>query len=826
MKNGVIENLTSKVKDSFKLCDLNDNIGESSSQDTLPYEEIYENGICHVKDKFYCKTVEFFDINYKLAPEEKQRNIFDGYCRFLNYFDEKISVQLSFINAKTDKKEVEDVIRIPTSNDDLAELKEEFSEMLKSQYSKGNSGIARKKYITFGIVCENLKDATVLLTNIETAVIANFKIMGVRTNPLSGMELLRVMYKIMHVGSKKEFSYEPKIKENKAFDGSERDAIAPSILDFTNKNSFRIGSRYASVSKLKLCCSDFDDSNLIEALSLDESMVITIYIHPVDMTKALKTVRVKLTGENSKKVDENKKALHGGYDMGILPPDLENNIDGCKNYYEGLAKGGEKLFYVSMGICTYGKSAKSVNISKEKVVKMFKNDEAFPLSSRQIDGFKSILPLCYDKLGKERTLLTTHIALMIPFTSQELFMKGESIYYGLNCLSNNMIMCDRKKLNNPNGLILGKPGAGKSFSTKREILNSILISDDDVIICDPEGEYHSLVQGIGGQVINISNKSMDHINPMDINLDVIYHPEIYDNPDNDEYEDEGTLIKDKFEFLCSFTEMVCCTTNEKGKTELTGEEISAVDIATKNVYEAFFANNPREENMPILEDFYNELSRIAYMEGRDARMEGIPENIQLASAAIVGKMRAYIKGSNDVFNHRTNINLNNRVICFNIRNLGSNLRKIGMFIIQNMVWTRVSANRTKKKYTRYYVDEFHLLLGQTQTAQYSVEIWKRFRKWGGIPTGITQNVKDLLVSKQVENIFSNSDFILMLSQAKDDREILAKRLSISEDQESYITDVGQGQGLIFFGGVIVPFIDKYPSNTISYKLMTTKITET
>ena len=557
-------------------------------------------------------------------------------------------------------------------------------------------------------------------------------------------------------------------------------------------------------------------------------MVLTINIHPVNMTKAMKLVRNKLMSENSKKVDENKKALNSGYDMGILPPGLQKNIDGCQDYYDGLTKDGEKLFYVSVGLATYGKTVRDLDMATDKVAKIFEtqNHEVHTLTDRQIEGFKSILPLCHDNLGKSRTLLTTHIALLIPFTSQELFMKGESIYYGLNTLSNNMIMCDRKQLNTPNGLILGKPGSGKSFTTKREILNSMLISSDDVIICDPEGEYHPLVHGLGGQVINISNKSNDHINPMDINLEVVFHPEIYDNPENDETEDVQSLIKDKFEFLCSFCEMVCCSMSDKGKTELSGEDVSAIDAATKNVYENFLNDNPTYETMPTLEDFYNELSRIAYMEAKDARMEGIPENVQFAAAAIVGKMRTYINGSNDVFNHRTNINLNNRVVCFNIKNLGSNLRKIGMFIIQNMVWTRVSANRTAKKFTRYYVDEFHLLLGQAQTAQYSVEIWKRFRKWGGIPTGITQNVKDLLISKQVENIFSNSDFILMLNQSTDDRKILAQRLQISDDQQECIRDVGQGQGLIYFGGVIVPFTDKYPKNTKSYKMLTTKLTET
>ena len=639
------------------------------------------------------------------------------------------------------------------------------------------------------------------------------------------------MYKIMHVGSKKEFRCQPLFLEKESglrkFTEHCFDAILPKWFDFTMRDCFKMEKEYCRISEIRLSSPDFDDATLIDALSIDESMVINLNIHPMNMTKAIRLVRNKLLNENSKKVDENRKALDGGYDMGILPPGLLKNIEGCQNYYDGLTKDSEKLFYVSANMATFGKDKKALDMATEKIAKIFetKNHEVYPLEDYQEEGFQNILPLALESYGKCRTLLTTHIALLMPFTSQELFMKGESIYYGLNTLSNNMIMCDKKQLNTPNALILGKPGSGKSFSTKREILNAVMISEDDVIVCDPEGEYHSLVRGLGGQVIHISNKSNDYINPMDINLEVIFHPEIYNSPDNEEYEDAGTLVKDKFEFLCSFCEMICCNTSDKGKTELSGEDISVIDAATHNVYERFLEGNPSYETMPILEDFYNELSRIAYLGAKEAKLEGIPENVQLAAAGILGKMRTYIHGSNDVFNHRTNINLNNRIICFNVKNLGSNLRKIGMFIIQNMVWTRVSKNRMLKKSTRYYVDEFHLLLGQTQTAQYSVEIWKRFRKWGGMPTGITQNISDLLASKQIENIFSNSDFILMLNQAKEDRMKLAQKLGISKDQQEYIRDVGPGQGLIYYGGIIVPFTDKYPKNTKSYQLMTTRLVE-
>lgn len=801
-----------------------------SIQSLLPYERTYEDGTMKVGENYYTKTVEFFDINYSLAPVELQKKIFNGYCHFLNHFDERMHVQITFVNSKADKNDILDVISVPNRDDNLKELRDEYAAMLRSQYAKGNNGISRRKYITIGTHMEAEEDAIKILDDAVKAIKANLSNFGVVSKTLNGREYLKVMYTILNPGINKEFSLNSRLigDEGRKYYENDKDDVAPKILEFYGNNTFRMGNRYCMQSSINLKASDFLDNMLIDCLKKDEAMVVALSIKPINMSKSTKYVREKMVSENAKKIDKNKQALNDGFDIGILPPGLQANIDGCQEYYDGLTKESEKLFYVSMGYLSYGKDLNELKTSNQSIAKDFisLNNDVYSFKERQIDGLKSVLPVCHDEIGKARTLLTTHLGMLIPFTSQELFMKGESSYYGLNPLSNNMIMCDKKQLASPNTLILGKTGSGKSFSTKREILNAMLISDDDVIICDPEAEYLALVKnGLNGQIITISSKSRDHINPMEVNLDVYFHPEIYDDPNNNEREDVETLIKDKFEFMCSFCEMICCSSSDRGKQELTGEEISAIDAATKNVYEKFFENGPSLETMPILEDFFNELSRIAYMEEKEARFEGIPENVQIAAACIVGKMRTYIKGSNDIFNHRTNIDLDNRVVCFNIKNLGINLRKIGMFIIQNMVWTRVSKNRIKKKYTRFYIDEFHLLLAQPQTAQYSVEIWKRFRKYGGIPVAISQDVTDLLISTQVENIFSNTDFIIMLNQAEGDRKILCQKLGISKDQENYITNANQGEGLLYYGGIIIPFVDKYPTNTKSYKLMSTKLGE-
>ena len=406
-------------------------------------------------------------------------------------------------------------------------------------------------------------------------------------------------------------------------------------------------------------------------------------------------------------------------------------------------------------------------------------------TQREEAGLMSSVPIGENLIPIQRGLTTSSTAIFIPFITQELFQRGASLYYGLNALSNNMILCDRKQLKNPNGLILGTPGSGKSFAAKREMTNAFLITDDDIIICDPEAEYYPLVQRLQGQVIRLSPTSPHYVNPMDINLN---------------YSEDDNPLALKSDFILSLCELIV-----GGKEGLQPVDKTVIDRAVRNVYRPFLAA-PDPEKMPIMGDLYDELLK-----------QPEPEAARIAAA-----LELYVSGSLNVFNHRTNVELNNRLVCFDIKQLGKQLKKLGMLIVQDQVWNRVTVNRAAKKSTRYFMDEFHLLLKDEQTAAYSVEIWKRFRKWGGIPTAITQNVKDLLASREVENIFENSDFVLMLNQAAGDRAILAKQLNISPQQMSYVTHSEAGEGLLFYGNVILPFVDRFPKDTELYRVMTTK----
>ena len=517
-----------------------------------------------------------------------------------------------------------------------------------------------------------------------------------------------------------------------------------------------------------------------------------MHITSVDQNKAIRTVKHTITELDRSKIEEQKKAVRAGYDMDIIPSDLATYGKDAKALLQELQNQNERMFLLTFLIMNTGRTKQELenNVFQAVSIAQKHNCNLRRLDFQQEQGLMSSLPLAQNLIEIKRGLTTSSTAIFMPFTTQELFQAGkESLYYGLNALSNNLIMVDRKALKNPNGLILGTPGSGKSFAAKREIANAYLVTDDDIIICDPEAEYTALVQRLDGQVIRISPTSTQYINPMEIN-------EFYSEDDHPE-----SL---KADFILSLCELIV-----GGKEGLLPVEKTVIDRCVHRIYQRYF-NDPRPENMPILEDLYHEL---LLQEEKEAK--------HVATA-----LEIYVKGSLNLFNHRTNVDIENRLVCYDIRELGKQMKKIGMLVIQDQVWGRVTANRGAGKSTRYYMDEFHLLLREEQTAAYSVEIWKRFRKWGGIPTGITQNVKDLLSSREVENIFENSDFILMMNQAAGDRGILAKQLNISPHQLSYVTHSGEGEGLLFYGNVILPFIDRFPTDLELYQIMTTKWSET
>ena len=759
-----------------------------SAQKSIPYKEMGRDGICRVQDRLYSKTIRFYDINYQLAQNDDKSAIFENWCDFLNYFDSTIHFQLSFVNHKSNLLEFENVIRIEPQGDAYDDVRMEYARMLKDQLAKGNNGLMRTKYITFAIEADNILEARPKLERIEADILNNFKVLGVRAYPLNGVERLQILYETFNPEQDAPFTFQ---YEQLLTTGlSTKDFVAPTSFVFKHGRHFQMGETLGAASYLQILAPELTDKMLAEFLDMDKNLVVNLHVQSIDQMRAIKLVKGKVTDINRMKIEEQKKAVRSGYDMDIIPSDLMTYGNEAKRLLEDLQSRNERMFLVTVLFLNTAKTRQELDnaVFQTSGIAQKYNCVLRRLDYQQEQGLMSSIPLGLNLVPIKRALTTTSTAIFVPFTTQELFMEGESLYYGLNALSNNMIMVDRKKLKNPNGLILGTPGSGKSFSAKREISNVFFVTKDDVIICDPEGEYYPLVHALGGQVIHISPTSHDYINPMDINLD---------------YSDDDNPLGFKSDFILSLCELIMGSRNG-----IEPEEKSVIDRCLPIVYRKYF-EDPVPENMPTLGDLYKTLR----------------EQTEIQAQRIATALEIYVNGSLRVFNHRTNVELDNRIVCFDIKDLGKQLKKLGMLIVQDQVWNRVTLNRFTHKSTRYYVDEFHLLLKEEQTAAYSVEIWKRFRKWGGIPTGITQNIKDLLASREIENIFENSDFIYMLNQASGDRQILAKQLNISPYQLSYVTNSGEGEGLLFYGNIIIPFKDRFNKNLKLYSLMTTKPVE-
>ena len=529
---------------------------------------------------------------------------------------------------------------------------------------------------------------------------------------------------------------------------------------------------------------------LTDFMEADGNIMVTMHIRGINQNEAIKMVKRKITDLDAMKIQEQKRAVRSGYDMDILPSDLSTYGGAAKDLLTDLQSRNERMFNMTFLVLHTAETRQKLEIAVSQAASVAQTYNCLltRLDFQQEDGLMSSLPLGLNRIKIERSLTTSALAVFVPFVTQEVFMGGDAMYYGLNALSNNMILLDRKQSRCPNGLVFGTPGSGKSMSCKREITFIMLMTQDNVIICDPEDEYSPLVKRLGGQVVRLSPSSTDYVNPLDINLN---------------YSEEENPLALKSDFVLSFCELIMGS-----KTGLEAIEKTVIDRAVQMIYQPYFAD-PRPENMPILGDLMNALLS-----------QHIPEADRVAQA-----LDLYVNGSLNFFNHRTTVDISNRLVCFDIKGLGKNLKKPGMLIVQDAVWNTVTINRAIGRSTWYFVDEFHLLLKEEQTAAYSAEIWKRFRKWGGIPTGATQNPKDLLSSPEIENILENSDFIYMLNQAAGDRKILAERLNISSEQLAYVTNSEPGHGLLFFNNVILPFADDFPKDTELYKLLTTKPSE-
>ena len=620
-----------------------------TAQQSIPFDRMFPDGICRVGDNYYTRTVQFQDINYQLAQQEDKTAIFEEWCSFLNFFDSSVHFELSFVNLATDAESFEKSIRIPPQHDGYNSVRAEYSQMLRTQLAQGNNGLTKTKYLTFGIEADSIKQAKPRLAHVMNDILNNFRQLGVMARPLNGKERLKLMHDMFHMGDPEDrFHFDWKWLAKSGL--SVKDFIAPTAFAFPGSRIFQMGNLYGSMSYLAITASDLSDQLLKDFLDMESSEIITMHIQSVDQTEAIKTVKHTITELDRSKIEEQKKAVRSGYDMDIIPSDLATYGKDAKALLQELQSQNERMFLITFLIMNTGRTKQELetNVFQASSIAQKHNCMLRRLDYQQENGLMSSLPLARNLIEIQRALTTSSTAIFVPFTTQELFQNGkEALYYGLNTLSNNLIMVDRKALKNPNGLILGTPGSGKSFSAKREIANAFLVTDDDIIICDPEAEYTALVQRFDGQVIHISPTSSQYINPMDINAN---------------YSEEDNPIALKADFILSLCELIV-----GGKEGLQPVEKTVIDRCVHHIYQSYF-NDPRPENMPLLQDLY----------------EALLEQEEKEAHHVATALEIYVKGSLNLFNHRTNVDIQNRLVCYDIKELGKQLKKIGMLIVQDV----------------------------------------------------------------------------------------------------------------------------------------------
>ena len=617
-----------------------------SAQESIPYEAMYPDGVCRLTPRTFSKCIEFSDISYQLAQADTKTAIFENLCDLYNYLDASIYVQFSFINHKIDPKQYAKSFEIQAQGDDFDDIRAEYSAILKDQLVSGNNGLVKRKFLTYTIEADSLKLARARLRRIETDLLGYFKSMGAVAWGLDATARLEVMHRMFHPDGE-AFSFDWKWLASSGL--STKDFIAPSSFRFGNARMFGLGGKYGAVSFLNILSPELSDEMLADFLNTENGIVVNLHVQAIDQSEAIKTVKRKITDLDAMKIQEQKRAVRSGYDMDILPSDLATYGQDAKELLKTLQSRNERMFQLTFLVLNTADTRQALenDVFWAAGVAQKYNCSLVRLDYQQEQGLMSSLPLGASHIQIERSLTTSSVAVFVPFVTQELFQDGEAMYYGVNAKTGNMIMLDRKRARCPNGLKLGTPGSGKSMSCKSEILSVFLCTPDDVYVCDPEAEYYPLVKRLHGQVVKLSPTSKSYVNPLDINLN---------------YSEDESPLALKSDFVLSFCELVM-----GGKNGLDAIEKTVIDRAVQVIYRPYLAD-PKPENMPILSDLHKALLD-----------QHIPEADRVAQA-----LDLYVNGSLNVFNHRTNVDIESRIVAFDIKELGKQLKKIGMLIVQDV----------------------------------------------------------------------------------------------------------------------------------------------
>lgn len=769
-----IRNLFKRDKEEFNI--------PKSIQDTIPVHRIWKDGIFLVGKDKYSKTYKFTDINYAVASRNDKEAMFLDYSELLNSLDSSATSKITILNRRLNRADFEKNILLPKANDGLNKYRDEYNKMLIDQ-ATNSSSMVQEKFLTVSINKNSLDEARQYFTRITAELNNRFRELGSKVEVLDANERLRVIHDFYRVGEESIFNFD--MIDNMRKGHSFKDYICSDSLSF-EKDYFEYGNRYGRVLYLKEYANYVKDDMVAELTDMDRSMLLSIDIIPIPMDEAIREVENRRLGVETNITNWQRRQNNNNNFSAVIPYDLEQQRKESKEFLDDLTTRDQRMFVCVITMVHTAKSLEQLNQDTESLLATARKHlcQLAVLKYQQMDGLNTVLPYGVRKINTLRTLTTESLAVFTPFRVQEINHEN-GIYYGLNVISKNMIIADRRQLLNGNSFILGVSGSGKSFTAKNEIV-SIALRDSaaDIIIIDPEREYPKLVEALGGEDIHISATSNNHINAMDINA---------------EYGDGANPVILKSEFILSLCEHLM------GEQSLGPKEKSIIDRCTAKVYRVYQQGN-YQGVPPTLQDFREELLKQPEEEAK-----------QIALA-----IELFTDGSLNTFAKNTNVDTNNRIICYDILDLGKQLLPIGMLVVLDSILNRITANRNKGRNTYIFIDEIYLLFQHEYSANFLFTLWKRVRKYGAYATGITQNVEDLLQSHTAKTMLANSEFIVMLNQASTDRLELAKLLNISELQLSYITNVGAGEGLLKVGRNLVPFENHFPHDLELYKLMTTK----
>lgn len=774
-------------------------------QDTIPYVGIYPHGVIEVRPGVFSKSYYIEDVNFKIATQDEQMNIFSRFGELLNSFGSEVKLEVTIFNRSIDIQRYCDAILMKPRNDGLDEYREESNHIVVEKMKEGRNNLAHEKYLTATIEADDIDLATTTFTRLDTEISAAIKnINGMDTPPLTTIERLSILYDIYNPDAGTSF-YQTAVFDDKPVESfslesmkkmglTTKDAIGPSSIT-VKKDYLMVGDMYTRTLFLDNLPTVLSTDFLTDIAEVSCNMLLSVHFNSLHQDKAVKLIKSQIININSNVIEAQKRASKNGYSVNLISPELSKAQDEAQKLMEDITSRNQKMFLMTCVCTVFGKTLDEINENVDAITTIASKYlcSLKKLGYQQEAGMAAALPIGNNTLELDRLLTTESASLFIPFSTQEL-AQANGMYYGLNAVSHNLILYNRKNSKNANGVVLGTPGSGKSFSCKREIINVLLSTDDFVYIIDPEREYSPLANLFGGEVVRIAAGSQNYINPLDMDI---------------RYADDDDPIVMKSDFIGSL-----CETVVGGRYGLSPIQKSVIDRCVRLVYQPYLEYLSKRkgvyfdrENSPTLVDFYNMLLR---------QTEPEAKNIALA-------LELYTKGSLDTFAHRTNVNTSKRFVIYDIKDIGTQMKEMGLQVCLNDIWNKTITNGKQNQRTWFYIDEFYLLTQTDVSAIFLQQIYKRARKWGGIPTGITQNVSDMLARKEAVSIISNCDFIMMLNQAPVDRITLGNMLGISPTQMSHITNSEAGEGLLYTGSkAIVPFVDKYPMDTKTFKAMDTK----